>query len=122
MSRMRRALARAMNEAKPGVPHIYVTAEIDMGAAMQLRKQLNDSGASEVKISVNHMVVKAAAKALTKFSAINSSYAISADGQPGIAQHRQVNVSVAVALEEGLIAPVVKHADTKSLGTIAYVR
>ena len=118
-SRMRRAIARAMNEAKPGVPHIYVTAEIEMGAAMQLRRSLNDSGASEVKISINDLVVKAAAKALAKFQAINSSFATGADGQPGVVQHRQINVSVAVALEDGLIAPVIKDADKKSLGAIA---
>jgi pyruvate dehydrogenase E2 component (dihydrolipoamide acetyltransferase) len=118
-SRMRRAIARAMTESKPGVPHIYVTIEIDMGAAMQLRRSLNDSGVSAVKISVNDMVVKAAAKALAAFPAINSSFATSADGQPGVIKHSQVNVSVAVALEDGLIAPVVKDADKKSIGTIA---
>jgi pyruvate dehydrogenase E2 component (dihydrolipoamide acetyltransferase) len=119
MSRMRRAIARAMTESKPGTPHIYVTIEVDMGAAMQLRKQINDSGAAEVKISVNDLVVKAAAKALLKAPALNSSYATGADGQPGVVQHTQVNVSVAVALEDGLVAPVVRDADKKSLGTIA---
>ena len=119
MSRMRRAIARAMNESKPGTPHIYVTVEIDMGAAMQLRKQINDSGAADTKISVNDLVVKAAAKALTKFPAVNSSYAMGGDNQSGVVKHPAVNVSVAVALEDGLIAPVVKDADKKSIGTIA---
>jgi pyruvate dehydrogenase E2 component (dihydrolipoamide acetyltransferase) len=119
LSRMRRAIARAMTESKPGTPHIYVTAEIDMGEAMKLRKQLNDSGAADVKISVNDLVVKAAARALRKFPALNSSYATTEDGQPGVVRHDQINVSVAVALEDGLIAPVVKDADKKSLGTIA---
>jgi len=119
MSRMRRAIARAMNESKPGTPHIYVTVEIDMGAAMQLRKQINDSGASDTKISVNDLVVKAAAKALTRYPAVNSSYAVGADSQPGVVRHPAVNVSVAVALEDGLIAPVIKDADKKSIGTIA---
>ena len=118
MSRMRKAIARAMNDSKPGVPHIYVSVEIDMAALMALRKQLNDSGASEVKISVNDLIVKAAAKALAKFPAINSSFATAADGQPALLQHKQINVSVAVALDDGLIAPVVKDADKKSLGTI----
>ncbi len=119
MSRMRRAIARAMTESKPGVPHIYVTAEIDMGAAMKLRKQINDSGASDVKISVNDMVVKAAAKALTKFPAINSSYAFGQDGQPGIITHQGIHVSVAVATDNGLLAPVIRDADKKSIGAIA---
>src|SRR6266508_4125841 len=119
MSRMRRAIARAMNDSKPGTPHIYVTVEIDMGAAMQLRHSINDSGAADTKISVNDLVVKAAAKALTKFPAVNSSYAVGGDNQPGVVKHPAVNVSVAVALEDGLIAPVITDADKKSIGTIA---
>ncbi|MEM8535255.1 MAG: dihydrolipoamide acetyltransferase family protein, partial [Chloroflexota bacterium] len=119
MSRMRRAIARAMTESKPGVPHIYVTMEIDMAEAMLLRKQINESGASDVKVSVNDMVIKAAAKALMKFPSLNSSYAFGSDGQPGVVQHPHVHVSVAVAVEDGLLAPVVKDADTKSVGAIA---
>jgi pyruvate dehydrogenase E2 component (dihydrolipoamide acetyltransferase) len=119
MSRMRRAIARAMTDSQPGTPHIYVTAEIDMAAAMALRKQINDSGAAEVKVSVNDLVVKAAAKALRKFPTLNSSYASSGDGQPAVLAHPQVNVSVAVALEDGLVAPVVYDADKKAIGTIA---
>ena len=119
LGRMRRAIARAMNESKPGVPHIYVTVEIDMGAAMQLRKQINDSGASDVKVSVNDLVVKAAAKALVKLPAVNNSFSTTAEGQPGLVKNAGVNVSVAVALDDGLIAPVIKDADKKSIGTIA---
>src|SRR5690606_12933211 len=96
MSRMRRAIARAMTEAQPGTPHIYVTMEIDMAEAMKLRRQINDSGAAEVKISVNDMIIKAAAKALLKFPGLNSSYATSSDNQPAIVQHSQINISVAV--------------------------
>jgi pyruvate dehydrogenase E2 component (dihydrolipoamide acetyltransferase) len=119
LGRMRRAIARAMNESKPGVPHIYVTVEIDMGAAMQLRKQINDSGASDTKVSVNDLIVKAAAKALVKFPATNNSFATTPEGQPGLVKNAGVHVSVAVALEDGLIAPVIKDADKKSIGTIA---
>jgi pyruvate dehydrogenase E2 component (dihydrolipoamide acetyltransferase) len=119
LGRMRRAIARAMNESKPGVPHIYVTVEIDMGAAMQLRKQINDSGTADVKISVNDLVVKAAAKALVKLPAVNNSFSTTAEGQPGLVKHAGVHVSVAVALDDGLIAPVIKDADKKSIGTIA---
>lgn len=119
MSRMRRAIARAMNESKPGIPHIYVANEIDMGEALKLRKQINDGEASDVKISVNDIVIKAAAKALRKFPTLNSSYATTADGQPGTIQNEQINVSVAVALDDGLIAPVVKNTDQKDLSAIA---
>ena len=119
MSRMRRAIAHAMTDSQPGTPHVYVTAEIDMAAAVKLRKQIIDSGASEVKISINDLVVKASAKALLKFPTLNSSYATSADGQLGVARHQQINVSVAVALEDGLVAPVVRDTDKKALSTIA---
>jgi pyruvate dehydrogenase E2 component (dihydrolipoamide acetyltransferase) len=119
MSRMRRAIARAMTESQPGTPHIYVTVEIDMAEAMKLRKQINDSGAADVKISVNDLLVKAAARALLKFPSLNSSYATGADGQPGVVRHQQINISVAVALEDGLVAPVVRDADKKAIGTIA---
>jgi pyruvate dehydrogenase E2 component (dihydrolipoamide acetyltransferase) len=63
--------------------------------------------------------VKAAAKALRKFPALNSSYATGSDGQPAILRHQQINVSIAVALEDGLVAPVVRDTDKKALGTVA---
>jgi len=116
---MRRAIARAMTESKPGVPHIYVTAEIDMREAMKLRAQINDSGAIETKLSPNDLIVKAVAKALTKFPLVNASYATTPDGHPAVVRHPQINVSVAVATDEGLMAPVVRDADAKSLGAIA---
>jgi pyruvate dehydrogenase E2 component (dihydrolipoamide acetyltransferase) len=116
LGRMRKAIARAMNESKPGVPHIYVTIEVDMDAAMALREQLAASG---IKLSVNDLVVKAAAKALVKVPSVNAGFSLTSDGQPGIVRNQQVNVSVAVALDDGLIAPVVKDADKKSVGAIS---
>ncbi len=116
---MRRAIARAMTESKPGVPHIYVATEIDMTEALKLRQEINAGDVADGKISVNDMVVKAAAKTLRKFPALNSSYATGPDEQPGLVHHDQINVSVAVALEEGLIAPVVKDADKQSLSEIS---
>ena len=119
MNRMRRAIARAMTESKPGVPHIYLTTEIDMGEAMKLRTQINDSGAIETKLSPNDLIVKAVAKALTKFPLINASFTTTPDGQPAVIRHPSINVSVAVATEDGLTAPVVRDADKKGLGAIA---
>jgi pyruvate dehydrogenase E2 component (dihydrolipoamide acetyltransferase) len=116
LGRMRKAIARAMTDSKPGVPHIYVTTEVDMDAAMALREQLAASG---IKVSVNDLVVKAAAKALVAVPAVNSSYSLTADGQPGVVRHQQINVSVAVALEDGLTAPVIRDADKKSVGAIS---
>jgi len=116
---MRRAIARAMSESKPGVPHIYITAEIDMAEAMKLRTQINDSGATDTKLSPNDLIVKAVAKALTKFPLLNASYTTTPEGQPAVVKHPQINVSVAVATEDGLTAPVVRDADKKTLGAIA---
>ncbi len=119
LSRMRRAIARAMNEAKPGIPHIYVTIEVAMEAALALREQINQSGAAPEKISLNDIVVAAAARALRTVPAVNSSLVSGPDGQPARVRHSAINVSVAVALEDGLIAPVVRDADQKSIGTIS---
>jgi pyruvate dehydrogenase E2 component (dihydrolipoamide acetyltransferase) len=119
MSRMRRAITRTMTESKPGVPHVYVASEIDMAAALKLRQEINAGDAADVKISVNAIVVKAAAKALRTFPSLNSSYALTADGQPGIVQHDEINIGVAISLDEGVIAPVVQHADKQDLSTIA---
>jgi pyruvate dehydrogenase E2 component (dihydrolipoamide acetyltransferase) len=119
LSKMRRAIARNMNQAKPGMPHIYVTSEIDMAAVRELRQQINEDGAASVRISVNDMIIKATAKALTRFPELNSSYVLDADNKPGALQHPQVNICVAVAIEDGLVAPVVVDADKKSLGTIS---
>ena len=116
LSRMRKAIARAMNESKPGVPHIYVTVEVSVDALMALREQLNATG---TRISVNDLVVKAAARALVKVSALNSSLTTMPDGQLGVAQHAAINIGVAVSLDDGLIAPVVRDADKKSIGTLS---
>ncbi len=116
LSRMRKAIARAMNESKPGVPHIYLTIEVDVDALMALREQIAASG---MRVSVNDLVVKAAAKALAKVPAINVSFGQTADGQPGIVRHSQINIGVAVALDDGLVAPVVRDADKKSVSTIS---
>jgi pyruvate dehydrogenase E2 component (dihydrolipoamide acetyltransferase) len=119
MGRMRKAIARAMNQAKPGSPHIYVTMDVDMAEALTLRKQINESGAAEARISVNDLVVKAVAKALNKVPALNSSYTTDEKGQPAMMHHDQVNVCVAIALEDGLVAPVVQDTDKKSLGAMS---
>lgn len=119
LSRMRHAIATRMSQAKHGMPHIYVTSEIDMGAALELRAQINESGAAPVKVSVNDMVVKAVARALRDFPILNSSYVVDEEGQPGIVEHPDVNVNIAVAVDDGLIVPVVRNADTMSLGAIA---
>ncbi len=119
LSRMRRAIAQKMTEAKNGTPHFYITAEIAMDETLALRKQINDSHASPVKISVNDFIIKAMAKTLAEHPELNRSYVVAEDGTPGIVEHPDINISVAMAVDEGLIVPVVAQADKKSLGTIA---
>ncbi len=119
MTRMRAAIAKAMTTSKPGIPHIYVTTEIDMAAAMQLRKTINESGASPVKISVNDLILKAVAKALQKVAVFMTAYTTGQDGKPAMLRRSQINIGVAVAIDEGLVAPVVRDADKKSLSAIS---
>lgn len=122
LSRMRQAIVRGMGIAKPGIPHIYLTLEAEMDAALALRAQVNEATASDAraKLSVNDLVIKAVALALRAFPAMNAWYVDAGpDGAPRIRTWASINVGVAVSLDEGLIVPVIHHADGKSLGTIA---
>lgn len=119
LSRMRRAIAHKMTEAKNGTPHFYVSTVVDMGEALALRHQINEIHAAPVKISINDMIIKAIAKSLRAYPVLNSSYVVDDQGLAGIVLYDYVSISVAIALEDGLIVPVVRDADMKSLGTIA---
>jgi pyruvate dehydrogenase E2 component (dihydrolipoamide acetyltransferase) len=112
LSNMRRTIARRLAESKFTAPHFYVTVEIDMGAAVALREQLLRG--ENVKVSFNDLVVKACAKALARFPMVNASWSAEA-----ILTHADVHVGVAVAIPDGLIVPVVRHADRKSVLEIA---
>lgn len=114
LSRMRQAIAAAMARSMREIPHFYVTIEIDMTEAMKLRGSLNKALEGDVKISVNDMIVKACAKALLKHPHYNASYS-----DQGLQMHGQVNVSMAVALDDGLVAPSITDAGSKSLAEIA---
>jgi pyruvate dehydrogenase E2 component (dihydrolipoamide acetyltransferase) len=108
VSSMRRTIAKRLAESKFTAPHYYVTVEIDMDAAVDLREQIQR--VEGAKISFNDLVVKACAKALTRFPMVNASW-----GGEKILTHAEVHVGVAVALSEGLITPVVRNADRKSI-------
>jgi pyruvate dehydrogenase E2 component (dihydrolipoyllysine-residue acetyltransferase) len=115
LSPMLKAVARRMSESKTAVPHFYVTSEIDMTRALALRKELNDALAdSGEKVSVNDLIVRASAQALALHPQAHRSYV---DGRH--VYHAHANVGIAVALDDGLIVPVLREADTKSLRTIA---
>jgi pyruvate dehydrogenase E2 component (dihydrolipoamide acetyltransferase) len=112
VSQMRKAIARRLAESKFSAPHFYVTMSIDMDSAVQARTKLNET--SPVKISFNDLVLKAVAIALKQHPAINSSWR----GET-IRINHHVHIGVAVAIEDGLIVPVVRFADSKSLSQIA---
>jgi pyruvate dehydrogenase E2 component (dihydrolipoamide acetyltransferase) len=109
---MRKVIAKRLGESKFGAPHFYLTMEINMDNAMAARAQMNE--VSEVKISFNDMVVKATAMALRKHPAVNASWM-----GDYIRQYQHIHIGVAVAIEDGLIVPVVRFADQKSLSQIS---
>ncbi len=111
-SAMLKAIAQRMGESNGPVPHFYVESQIDMEKALQLRKELND--ALEVKVSVTDMIVRASALALLDHPEVHRSWVAE-----GLAYHAHANIGIAVALDEGLIVPVIRHADQKTLVEIA---
>jgi pyruvate dehydrogenase E2 component (dihydrolipoamide acetyltransferase) len=114
LSAMRKTIGRRMLESKTQAPHFYVTMDVDMEAAMALRKQLNTMMPDETKISVNDLVLKAAAVALEAYPNLNAAFA-----GDEIHVHKQVNIGIAVARETGLLTTVVKDCNKKSLARIA---
>ena len=115
LSKMQATVAKRMAESKATVPHFYATTEVDMTEAAKLRQTLNETLAEQgIKLSFNDLVVKAAALALRRFPQVNSFYR-----EGGIERHQAINVAIAVALEDGLVTPVIHAADRKSLVQIA---
>jgi pyruvate dehydrogenase E2 component (dihydrolipoamide acetyltransferase) len=112
VSQMRKTIAKRLAESKFSAPHFYLTMAINMDKAVESRAKLNDI--SPVKISFNDMVLKACALALKQHPKVNSSWL-----GDKIRINHHVNIGVAVAVEEGLLVPVVRFADTKSLSQIA---
>jgi pyruvate dehydrogenase E2 component (dihydrolipoamide acetyltransferase) len=112
VSQMRKTIARRLSESKFTAPHFYLTMEIDMDNAIEVRKAVNTL--SPVKISFNDMVVKAAAAALRQHPKVNASWL-----DDRIRYYDHIHVGVAVAVEEGLLVPVVRFADQKPLSAIA---
>jgi pyruvate dehydrogenase E2 component (dihydrolipoamide acetyltransferase) len=113
LGRMRKTIAERMTKSKQTIPHFYVTSEIDMGWASRVRDELN-ADADQPKVSFTDMIVKACALALKKYPRVNASYA---DG--GLLLHNQINIGVAVALDDGLIAPVIHDADQRPIREIS---
>lgn len=109
---MRKTIARRLSDSLFTAPHFYVTMEIVMDKAMALRPQLNE--VSPAKISFNDFVIKACAIALKQHPAVNSAWL-----GDKIRKYNYVNIGVAVAVDEGLLVPVIRDADKKNLSTIS---
>ena len=111
VTQMRKTIARRLAESKFTAPHFYLKLSVDMGAAVEARQAINAE--EGVKVSFNDMVVKAVSLALKKHPAVNSAWM-----DTHIRQNDHVHIGVAVAVEDGLLVPVVRHADRKSLTEI----
>lgn len=113
LNRMRKTIAERMTRSKQTIPHFYVTSEIEMDWASRVRDELN-MDESLAKVSFSDMVIKACALALTQFPNVNASFS-----NDKLLIHKDINIGMAVALEDGLIAPVVHNADKKPIRQIA---
>jgi len=113
LSRMRQAIARSTIQSKGETPHFYVTSEIDMTAATEMRRQLNET-LEDTKITVNDLIIRATVLTLQKFPTLNSFYK-----GDYLETHSYINIGVAIALEQGLIVPAIANCESKSLEEIA---
>ncbi len=117
-SSMRKIIAKRLTESKQNVPHFYLTANIELDALLKLRAELNakspKDGAGAFRLSVNDLIIKACAMALKRHPGVNASYT-----EEAIIQYDDVDISVAVAIPDGLITPIVKGADRLGLAAIS---
>src|SRR5579859_594927 len=117
LTAMRRTIARRLSQSMQTAPHFYVTSVIDTGKLAELRKQINAYAASDpspVKVSFNDLIIKAVARALVKMPQVNVSFA-----EDKLLQKKSVHIGMAVALEQGLIVPVIHNADRTGILDIA---
>ncbi len=113
LSQMRKTIARRLSESKFSAPHFYLTIEVDMGEAITARKQINVFIAPD-KVSFNDLIIRACARALTDHKAVNSSWM-----DDHIQENQHVHIGVAMAIEDGLVVPVVKFANAKRITEIS---
>jgi pyruvate dehydrogenase E2 component (dihydrolipoamide acetyltransferase) len=114
LSNMRKVIARRLTESKQQIPHYYLTLDCELDALLRLRAELNGREGADYKLSVNDFLIKALALSLRKVPAANRSW-----GGDRMYQYQDVDVSVAVAIPEGLITPIIRRADQKGLSTIS---
>lgn len=114
VSTMRGVIARRLLESKTQIPHFYLEVEVDAEPMVKLRAQLNETFGESLKVSLNDMILKGCAHALRKVPAVNSSWEGTA-----VRQHGGAHISFAVAIEDGLITPVVRDCQAKTLFQIS---
>ncbi len=114
LSNVRKVIARRLTEAKQQIPHFYLTVDCELDALLKLRKELNERPGATYKLSVNDLIIKATAIAIRQKPAVNAIW-----GGDKLYQFEDIDVSVAVAIEGGLITPIVRKADQKGLATIS---
>jgi pyruvate dehydrogenase E2 component (dihydrolipoamide acetyltransferase) len=112
-SQMRRVIARRLTESKQTVPHFYMTVDCEIDELLRIRKVLND-GAEGVNLSINDFVIRAAGLALRQVPAANASWS-----EDAIILWERADIAMAVALDDGLITPIIRGADLKGLQQIA---
>jgi pyruvate dehydrogenase E2 component (dihydrolipoamide acetyltransferase) len=117
-SSMRKVIARRLSESKATIPHFYVSTDVEIDALLKIRADLNarspKDGPGAYKLSVNDLVIKATAVTLRRFPNVNAIWT-----EDAILQLHDVDISVAVSIPDGLITPIVKHADIKGLAAIS---
>jgi len=113
-SMMRKAIARRLSESKQQVPHFYLSVDVAMDRLMDLRAQLNEAADGAFRLSVNDFIIKAVAKALTDVPAANASWT-----ETDTLMHKHAHISVAVAIDGGLITPVIRFAEQKGITDIS---
>ncbi len=113
-SMMRKAIARRLSESKQSVPHFYLSVDVAMDRLMDLRAQLNEAADGVFRLSVNDFIIKAVAKALTDVPAANASWT-----DADTLMHKHAHISVAVAIDGGLITPVIRFAEQKGITDIS---
>jgi len=114
LSRMRQAIARVTVDSKREAPHFYVAVEVDMTKAMSFRRDINDEVGAEKRVSVNDLIVKASAIAISRHPKFNSFFR-----EDHLQMNASINVGIAIALESGLIVPGISACENKSLMEIA---
>ncbi|MFO1036582.1 MAG: pyruvate dehydrogenase complex dihydrolipoamide acetyltransferase [Geminicoccaceae bacterium] len=114
LNNMRKVIARRLTEAKQTIPHFYLTMDIELDALLEMRAKLNAREGANYKLSVNDFVIKATALGLRKVPGCNAAW-----GGDKIFQFKDIDVSIAVAIDGGLITPIIRKADQKGLSTIS---